>query len=189
VSESISSPTLPMNGASFGPAADNAVSKCPVQSSFLPVRFEGLNTSVRIRDEPLAAVVAAVILHEVDRRAWGGLFEVDNPTYFARLEPLWRLLACTVPGVAVGYLVARRSTLIGAIVYGISAWVSFAYHGGSGSIALGNVLPERQFILPILREWLVFVAIGFATAAYGASLHRRFQLQRNRRNRKAISGR
>jgi hypothetical protein len=28
----------------------------------------------------LAAVIAGVLLHEVDRRAAGGLFEVDNPT-------------------------------------------------------------------------------------------------------------
>src|SRR5271154_375182 len=137
----------------------------------------------------LAAVVAVVLLHEVDRRAAGGLFEVDSPTLFARLEPLWRLLACTVPGVAVGFLVTRRSALIGAIVYGIGAVLSFAYHGGNGSIALGNILPERQFILPILREWALFVAIGLATGAYGAWLKRRFQLQRNSRYRKAVSGR
>jgi len=137
----------------------------------------------------LAAVVAAVLLHEVDRRAAGGLFEVDNPTFFARLEPLWRLLACTVPGVAVGFLVTRRSALIGAIVYGMSAVVNFYYHGGNGSIALGNISPERQFILPIFREWLVFVAIGFVTGAYGSWLQRRFQLQRSNRYRKAVSGR
>jgi hypothetical protein len=137
----------------------------------------------------LAAVIAGVLLHEVDRRAAGGLFEVDNPTFFARLEPLWRLLACTVPGVGVGFLVARRAALIGATVYGISAVVSFSYHGGNGSIALGNILPERQFILPILREWAVFIAIGFATGAYGAWLQRRIQLQRSIRYRKAASGR
>jgi hypothetical protein len=112
----------------------------------------------------LAAVVAVAVLGEVHRRAMGGLFEADHPTLFARLEPVWGLLACTLPGIGLGFFLTRKAALVSAIVYGIGATVGFCWDGGNGSIAIGNVLPERQFILPILREMAVIVAI--ATGGY-----------------------
>jgi hypothetical protein len=122
-----------------------------------------------------AAVVAVTFLGEIRQRAMGDLFEVDHPTLFARLEPLWGLLACTVPGIGVGLFSTRKPALISAIAYGIGAMVSFLWHGGNGSIAVGNILPERQFILPILGEVAVIVAIGFAMGLIGAWLRRRLR--------------
>ena len=92
----------------------------------------------------LAAIVAVVVLGDVRQRAMGGLFEVDHPTLFARLEPLWSLFVCTVPGIAVGFFATRKPALLSAIVYGLGSMVSFFWHGGNGAIAVGNILPERQ---------------------------------------------
>jgi hypothetical protein len=58
----------------------------------------------------IAAVVAVVVLGELHRRAMGGLFEDDNTTLFARLEPLWGLLACRVPGIGVGLFMVTGSS-------------------------------------------------------------------------------
>ena len=121
----------------------------------------------------LAAVVAVVVLGDIRQRAMDDLFEVDHPTLFARLEPLWGLLACTIPGIGVGFFATRKPALLSALVYGVGAKVSFFWHGGNGTIAVGDILPERQFLQPILREMIVFVAIGLATGLLGGWLRRR----------------
>ena len=135
------------------------------------------------RDSAIAitAIVAVVVLGNVRQRAMSGLFEVDHPTLFARLEPLWSLLVCTVPGIAVGCFATRKPALLSAIAYGLGSIVSFFWHGGNGSIAVGNILPERQFILPILCEMTVFVAIGLAMGLMGGWLRRRLRYPPSKR--------
>jgi len=56
----------------------------------------------------LAGTMAFVILANLAIVAGFGLFEVDHPTLFARLQPLWSILSLVVPGLGIGLFVTRR---------------------------------------------------------------------------------
>ena len=99
----------------------------------------------------LLGVGAVFVLYDLHIRAMWGSFEVDKPTPFARLELMWSLLLCIIPGVAVGFFVTRRSLWLSAFAYAIGALIGFYYHGGNGSIEAGKVLPERPLTVCIPR--------------------------------------
>jgi hypothetical protein len=124
----------------------------------------------------LAAAGALVVLSDLAIRAMWGSFEVDSPTLFARLRPLWGALACVVPGISVGFFATYRPILLSVCAYTFGTLVSFYRHGGNGSIAVGNLLPERQFVPAILREFAIIVAIGVVMALIGAWLRHRLTI-------------
>ena len=63
----------------------------------------------------LAGAAALILLGYLCQEAWAGLFEVRDPTRFAKLYSTWMLLAYIVPGLVIGLIVNRkviRSTLV-----------------------------------------------------------------------------
>jgi predicted cobalt transporter CbtA len=124
----------------------------------------------------LAGAGTVVFLYNLHIHAMWGSFEVDNPTLFARLEPMWSILLCTVPGVGVGLFVTRRSLWFSGVAYALGALIGFYEHGGNGSIAVGHILPERQLIPYVLREIAIFVVIGAVMGLLGAWLRHRLTI-------------
>jgi hypothetical protein len=121
----------------------------------------------------LAGAGTVVLLYNLHIHAmWGG-FEVDNPALFARLEPMWSILLCTVPGIGVGLFVTRRSMWFSSVAYALGGLIGFYQHGGNGSIAVGNILPDRHLIPYALREMGIVVVIGAVMGLLGAWLRRR----------------
>jgi hypothetical protein len=124
----------------------------------------------------LVGVGAVVILYNLHIRAMWGSFEVDTPTLFARLEPMWSLLLCIVPGVGVGFFATHRSAWLSGIAYALGVLISFYEHGGNGSIAAGSILPESQLLPYVLREIGIFVVIGVVMGLLGAWLRHRLTI-------------
>ena len=125
----------------------------------------------------LVAASALMVLGEMRMRWAWGIFEVDHPTptatLLAHLAPLWGVVAGVLPGIIVGLFATRRSGLLGAIAYTLGALVSFYWHGGHGSIAVGNILPEREFIPSLLCAFVLLGASGAAMALFGTWLRHR----------------
>jgi len=124
----------------------------------------------------LAAAGALVLLSELSIRAMWGSLEVDSPTLFARLRPLWSALAWVVPGICIGLFATYRPILFSVCAYMLGTLGSFYWHGGNGSIAVGNLLPERQFIPAIFREFAIIIAIGVVMSLIGAWLRHRLTI-------------
>jgi hypothetical protein len=122
----------------------------------------------------LVAASALVVFGEMRMRWAWGIFEVDHPTpsatLLAHLAPLWGVVAGVLPGIIIGIFATRRSGLLGAIAYTLSALVSFYWHGGHGTIAVGNILPEREFIPSLLRTFVLLGALGAAMVLFGTWL-------------------
>jgi hypothetical protein len=78
-----------------------------------------------------------------------------------------------VPGIIVALFATRATVLLGALTDACGFFVSFHRHSGYGSIAVGNILPERQFVPAVLRELAILVVIGTAVVALGTWLRRR----------------
>jgi hypothetical protein len=124
----------------------------------------------------LVGVGAVFVLYDLHIRATWGNVEVDKPTLFARLETMWSLLLCIIPGVAVGFFVSRRSLWLSAFAYALGALIGFYYHGGNGSIEAGDMLPERHLLPYVFRELGIFVAIGAVMGLLGAWLRYRLTI-------------
>jgi hypothetical protein len=124
----------------------------------------------------LVGVGTVVFLYDLHIRAMWGSFEVDDPTLFARLEPMWSILLCIVPGLGVGLFVTRRSVWFSGIAYALGVLIGFYAHGGNGSIAVGNILPERQLIPYVLREIGIFIVIGAVMGLVGGWLRNRLTI-------------
>ena len=124
----------------------------------------------------LLGVGAVFVLYDLHIRAMWGSFEVDKPTPFARLELMWSLLLCIIPGVAVGFFVTRRSLWLSAFAYAIGALIGFYYHGGNGSIEAGKMLPDRHLLPYVFRELGTFVAIGAVMGLLGGWLRHRLTI-------------
>jgi hypothetical protein len=124
----------------------------------------------------IVGVGMVTLLYDLHIRAMWGSFEVDNPTLFARLEPVWSILLLIVPGVGVGLFVTRGSVWFSGVAYALGALIGFYEHGGNGSIAVGNILPERQLIPYVLREIGIFIVIGAVMGLLGAWLRHRLAI-------------
>jgi hypothetical protein len=129
----------------------------------------------------VVGIVLVFILYDLHILAMWGRFEVDKPTLFARLEPMWSLLLCILPGIAVGYLVTRRPLWLSAFAYAIGGLIGFFYHGGNGSIDAGSILPEPHYLPYVLRELGIFVVIGAAMGFFGGWLRHRLTIASSER--------
>src|ERR1700722_14559623 len=76
-----------------------------------------------------------------------GLFEVDHPTLFARLQTLWSFLSLVVPGMGIGFCVTRKAVRLSAIAYAFGQILIIYRHNWFGYRADGSFLPERQYLL------------------------------------------
>jgi hypothetical protein len=124
----------------------------------------------------LVGIAIFVILLEVNAIARAGLFEVDHPTLFARLETLWSLLLFIVPGFEIGFYVTKKPVLLGAIACGLGESIGIYRSNFYGYRAIGDFLPERQYMLYALQDILIWAAIGGAMAWTGAWLRRRLTI-------------
>ena len=105
--------------------------------------------------------------------ARSGLFEVDSPTLFARLEALWSVLLFVVLGIVIGFYVIKRVIVFGAVAYALGELIVIFRHNWFGYRAVGDFLPERQYLLYGLRGVLIMAAIGGVMAWAAARLRHR----------------
>jgi hypothetical protein len=124
----------------------------------------------------LAGAAIFVVLSDLVAIARSGLFEVDRPTLFARLETLWSLMLFVVPGVAVGFYVTKRAAAFGAAAYVLGELIAIYRSNWFGYRAVGDFLPERQFLLYALRGVLIMAAIGVVMGWTAAKLRQRLTI-------------
>ena len=132
----------------------------------------------QVRNVVVTLVGAAVfvVLADLAVVAGYGLFEVDRPTLFARLQALWSFLALVVPGLGIGVFAARSAVTLSAAAYLLGEMIIIYRHNWFGYRAAGNYLPEGHYVIYSLRDVLIWAAIGGVMGLIGAWLRRRLTI-------------
>ena len=115
------------------------------------------------------------LLSYASRSAWAGLFEVDNPTTFARLYHLWVFLAWVVPGLGIGLFAIRNALVLAVAAYLLGYAIYFLHRFAIGSLHVGDFTVEQGLLL-LLRELACAMAVGAAAALAGAYIRRRLTI-------------
>jgi hypothetical protein len=124
----------------------------------------------------LAGAAIFVVLSELVVIARSGLFEVDHPTLIARLETLWGLLLLVVPGLTIGLYVTKRAGALSAIAYALGEFIAIYCSNWFGYRAVGDFLPERQYLLDALLGVLIWAVVGGVMGLLGRWVRHRLTI-------------
>jgi hypothetical protein len=130
----------------------------------------------------LAGASIFIGIHFVRDAAWAGLFEVDNPSLFARSYYTWSVLTSIVPGLVVGCFAARRVVSTTLLAYGLGYLILIAANFRSDMYDVPDSITWWRVALAMLRELAPPPLTGVAVALIVAYL-RRMIIARLRRGR------
>jgi hypothetical protein len=117
-----------------------------------------------------------ILLSYVCRMAWSGLFEVDNPTVFARLYRVWVVLAYAVPGFVVGFFAARHVIALTVTAYGLGYTVLILRQLVYRPLDIPDFVTWQQLVVALIRELAPAPAVGIVVAILVAYLRRRLTI-------------
>jgi hypothetical protein len=124
----------------------------------------------------LAGAMLLIFLSYVCRMAWSGLFEVDNPTVFARLYRVWVVLAYVVPGLVVGFFAARHVIALTATAYGLGYTFLILRQLAHRPFDVPDFVTWQQLVLALIRELAPAPLVGIVVAILVAYLRRRLTI-------------
>jgi hypothetical protein len=118
----------------------------------------------------------ALFLSYLCRTAWSGLFEVDNPTGFARLYRAWVVLAYVVPGLIVGFFAVRHVVALTVTAYCLGYTVLILRQLANPPFDIPDFVTWQQVLLVSIRELAPAPLVGIVIALLAAYLRRRLTI-------------